>query len=192
MRRFLFAAGALVLAMIVAESAVQAQCSPFGRSGGLFRHKVRYLAPPACGFAGYQATCAPVASVVPTGQVSTGQAVQQAGGSPAPGPAASGGDAAGFLAWLNSTRAAYGLPAVGYSAEVEASCRQNNILQAARGMNHWFMGCHRRQNAAWGLGFPGVESAWMGSPGHCSALLDPTIRWIGIAWLNGYCTFGGS
>jgi uncharacterized protein YkwD len=105
-----------------------------------------------------------------------------------------GGDASpgGFLAWLNATRAAYGLPSVAYSADVEASCHQNNLMQAARGMDHHFMGCHRRQNVAAGLGFPGVEAAWLNSPGHASALLDPTIRHVGIAWYGMYCTFGAN
>jgi hypothetical protein len=116
--------------------------------------------------------------------VASGQAVATAEVSTAPSANAA------FLGWLNQTRAAYQLPPVEYSAAVEADCHVNNQHQVARGMNHWHMGCHRRQNAAFNLGFPGVEAAWMGSPGHSSALLDPTIRFVGIAWLNGYCTYG--
>jgi uncharacterized protein YkwD len=102
------------------------------------------------------------------------------------------GDAYGFLAWLNATRARYGLGAVGWDAAVEADCRQNNFAQAARGMGHWHMGCHRRQNAAAGLSFPGVEAAWLASPGHASALLDPGISRVAIAWYGAYATFGAN
>lgn len=126
------------------------------------------------------AYAAPVVPAVPAAQRQA-EAVQ-----------AAGGGAAGFLAWLNATRAQYGLPAVVYDATVEASCHQNNLMQAARGMGHHFMGCHRRQNAAMGLGFPGIEAAWMGSPGHCSALLDPGITRVAIAWYGAYCTFGAN
>lgn len=154
------------------------------------------MVPVRCGLSGrriawvarYQAP-----QVVPYAAMS--QAAQPATNPPGPAiasPGMTGGGAAAFLAWLNGVRGQYGLPAVEYSAVVEADCHQNNLHQAARGMNHWYMGCHRRQNAAWNLGFPGVESAWMGSPGHSSALLDPTIRFVGIAWLNGYCTFGAN
>jgi uncharacterized protein YkwD len=101
-------------------------------------------------------------------------------------PAAS--DAYGFLSWLNSTRAAYGLPAVGYDPNLESWASANNMQQASRGMGHYVMGPARRQNSAMG-GFPGVESMWMGSPAHRAALLDPTIRWIGIAGYGAYWTF---
>lgn len=106
-------------------------------------------------------------------------------------PETGSGGAAGFLAWLNATRASYGVAPVAYDPAIEASCAQNNALQAAHGLGHHFMGLCRRQNSAAGLFFPGVEAAWMASPGHSSALLDPSLTRIGIAWLGHWCTFGG-
>lgn len=110
---------------------------------------------------------------------------------PAPAMTANG-TADAFIAWLNRTRNAYGLPSVGHDPNLDAWAAVNNSHQAARGMGHYEMGPARRQNSAWGLGFPGVESAWMNSDGHRSALLDPTIRWVGIAWLGAYCTFNAN
>jgi hypothetical protein len=94
----------------------------------------------------------------------------------------------GFTAWLNSTRAAYGLPAVGYDPNLENWAAMNSAQQAASGIGHFVMGPARRQNSAMG-GFPGIESMWMASPAHRAALLDPTIRWIGIASYGAYWTF---
>lgn len=98
------------------------------------------------------------------------------------------GDPYGFTAWLNSTRAAYGLPAVGYDPNLENWAAMNSAQQAASGIGHFVMGPARRQNSAMG-GFPGIESMWMASPAHRAALLDPTIRWIGIASYGAYWTF---
>jgi hypothetical protein len=103
-------------------------------------------------------------------------------------PVASG-DCMGFVGWLNGVRAQHGLGPVSHDPALDGWCHQNNLAQAARGMGHWIMGTARRQNAAMGLGFPGVESAWMNSPGHRAALLDPTLRFVGIAWLGAYCTY---
>ncbi len=64
----------------------------------------------------------------------------------------------------------------------------NNDQQAARGMGHHVMGPARRQNAAMGH-YASIGAMWMNSPGHRAALLDPTIRWIGIAGLGAYWTF---
>lgn len=97
-------------------------------------------------------------------------------------------DPYGFTNWLNATRAAYGLAAVGYDPNLSSWAASNNEQQAARGMGHFVMGPALRQNAAMG-GYPGVETMWMNSPAHRAALLDPTIRWIGIAGLGAYWTF---
>ena len=107
---------------------------------------------------------------------------------PAAESTAPAGDPYGFTYWLNSTRAAYGLPAVGYDPNLASWAAMNNNHQAAYGMGHHVMGPARRQNSAMG-GFPGIESMWMSSPAHAAALLDPTIRWIGIAGLGAYWTF---
>ena len=107
----------------------------------------------------------------------------------APAAAATeGGDPYGFLGWLNSTRASYGLPAVGYDANLSNWAAMNNSQQAARGMGHFVMGPARRQNAAMGA-FANIGSMWMNSPAHRAALLDPTITAIGIAGLGAYWTF---
>jgi uncharacterized protein YkwD len=106
----------------------------------------------------------------------------------APATTAPAGDPYGFTAWLNATRTAYGLPAVGYDPNLESWAAMNNSHQASQGIGHFVMGPARRQNSAMG-GFPGVESMWMASPAHRAALLDPTIRWIGIAAYGAYWTF---
>ena len=67
----------------------------------------------------------------------------------------------------------------------------NNDHQASRGIGHFVMGPATRQNSAMG-GYPGIESMWMASPAHRAALLDPTIRWIGIAGLGAYWTFNAN
>jgi uncharacterized protein YkwD len=102
-----------------------------------------------------------------------------------------GGDPYGFTAWLNGTRAAYGLGPVGYDPNLSSWAAMNNSQQAAYGIGHFVMGPARRQNSAMG-GFPGIESMWMASPAHRAALLDPTIRWIGIAGLGAYWTFNAN
>jgi uncharacterized protein YkwD len=97
-------------------------------------------------------------------------------------------DPYGFLSWLNATRASYGLPAVGHDPNLSGWAAENNNHQAARGMGHFVMGPARRQNAAFGS-FGNIGSMWMNSPAHRAALLDPTIRWMGIAGLGAYWTF---
>ena len=98
------------------------------------------------------------------------------------------GDPYGFVGWLNATRAAYGLAAVGYDANLSGWAAMNNDQQAARGMGHFVMGPARRQNSAMGA-FANIGSMWMNSPAHRAALLDPTITAIGIAGLGAYWTF---
>jgi uncharacterized protein YkwD len=98
------------------------------------------------------------------------------------------GDPYGFLGWLNATRAAYGLPAVAYDPNLSGWAAMNNDQQAARGMGHFVMGPARRQNSAMGA-FGNIGSMWMNSPAHRAALLDPTIRAIGIAGLGAFWTF---
>lgn len=97
-------------------------------------------------------------------------------------------DPYGFTAWLNATRASYGLPPVGYDPNLTNWAAVNNNQQHARGMGHHVMGPARRQNAAMGH-YASIGAMWMNSPGHRAALLDPTIRWIGIAGLGAYWTF---
>jgi cysteine-rich secretory family protein len=103
-------------------------------------------------------------------------------------PTASEGDPYGFLAWLNSTRASWGLPAVGYDQNLTNWAAMNNAQQQVRGLGHHLMGPARRQNAAVGNA-ASIGFQWMSSPAHRAALLDPTIRYIGIAGLGVYWTF---
>ena len=99
-----------------------------------------------------------------------------------------GGDAYGFLGWLNSVRAQYGLPSVGYDASLESWAAANSAQQASRGLGHYVMGPARRQNSA--VGSSGsIGSMWMNSPAHRAALLDPSIRYIGLAAYGSYWTF---
>ncbi len=102
--------------------------------------------------------------------------------------AQSSGDPYGFTQWLNGVRASYGLPAVGYDANLESWAAANNSQQSVRGMGHYVMGSARRQNSAMGA-FSNIGAMWMNSPAHRAALLDPTIRAIGIAGLGAYWTF---
>lgn len=97
-------------------------------------------------------------------------------------------DPYGFIVWLNATRVAYGLAPVGYDANLSDWAALNNSHQSSLGIGHFVMGPARRQNSAVGS-FPGIEAMWMASPAHRAALLDPTIRWIGIAGLGAYWTF---
>jgi uncharacterized protein YkwD len=103
-------------------------------------------------------------------------------------PAAPAGDVYGFTNWLNGVRAQYGLPAVGYDANLEAWAQQNNTHQSSRGIGHFVMGPARRQNSAMG-NYASIGAMWLSSPAHRAALLDPSIRFIGIAGLGAYWTF---
>lgn len=94
-----------------------------------------------------------------------------------------------FGAWLNSYRASVGLPPVAYDPAL-ANAAVNSAEQAKRGMGHHFMGPARRQNAAWSpTGFANVPGMWAANPGHNAALLDPTIRFFGLAGFGANWTF---
>ena len=105
--------------------------------------------------------------------------------------AAPAGDPYGFTAWLNATRASYGLRAVGYDANLTNWASMNNSQQASRGMGHYVMGPARRQNSAMGH-YASIGAMWMASPAHRAALLDPNIRAIGIAGMGAYWTFNAN
>ena len=98
------------------------------------------------------------------------------------------GDPYGFVAWLNSTRAQYGLGAVGYDPNLTNWAAMNNNHQVSRGIGHYVMGPARRQNSAMG-NYASIGAMWMASPGHRAALLDPTISFVGIAGAGAYWTF---
>lgn len=104
-----------------------------------------------------------------------------------PAPASTGStDPAGFVAWLNATRASYGLGAVGYDPGLALMAAVNS----AAGFNHHPGTNPGRQNV--GVGdLASVSAAWMASPPHAAALLDPGIRSVGIATVGGVTTFNG-
>jgi hypothetical protein len=122
----------------------------------------------------------PASYTAPSAETPAAQPAQEA-------PATVSSDPYGFLSWLNSVRASYGLGAVGYDANLSNWASMNNSQQMAYGLGHFVMGPARRQNSAMGAEFPG--SMWMASPAHRAALLDPTISWIGIAAAGAYWTF---
>jgi len=97
-------------------------------------------------------------------------------------------DHGGFLAWLNNTRARHGLAAVGYDQNLANWAAVNNQHQNSRGIGHYVMGPARRQNSAMGNG-ASIGTMWMNSPAHRAALLDPSIRAIGLAGSGSYWTF---
>jgi uncharacterized protein YkwD len=155
----------------------------------------------------YYQTPAPAANTVQRETPKADQTIQPASvkeSAPAPSASASStasqtassegketSDPYGFVSWLNSTRAAYGLGAVAHDPNLSSWAAVNNSYQAQRGIGHFVMGPSRRQNSAMGA-YPGIEAMWMNSPAHRAALLDPTIRWIGIAGLGAYWTFNAN
>jgi uncharacterized protein YkwD len=121
-------------------------------------------------------------AVQPTAYVTQPAAVAQ------PVYAAPAGDPYGFVNWLNATRAQYGLGAVGYDPNLTNWASVNNNHQSSRGMGHYVMGPARRQNSAMGA-YANIGAMWMASPAHRAALLDPTIRFVGIAGAGAYWTY---
>ena len=102
---------------------------------------------------------------------------------------ATGGDPYGFLNWLNATRAQYGLSAVGWDQNlVQLGRRRTARSRTSRGLGHFVMGPARRQNSAMGSS-SSIGSMWMNSPAHRAALLDPSIRFIGLAGAGAYWTY---
>jgi uncharacterized protein YkwD len=139
--------------------------------------------------AGEQPTTVQPTSLV----VAQPEAAQPAAAAPAPASAPAAvqvpaGDPYGFTNWLNATRAQYGLRPVGYDPNLESWAAVNNSHQNSRGLGHFVMGPARRQNSAMGH-YGAIGSMWMASPAHRSALLDPTISFIGIAGAGAYWTF---
>ena len=124
----------------------------------------------------------------PVAQPAATQPVAQPAAQPAQTYYVPAGDPYGFTNWLNGVRAQYGLPAVGYDPNLTNWASVNNAQQASRGMGHFVMGPARRQNCAMG-NYATIGSMWMNSPAHRAALLDPSIRWIGLAGYGTYWTF---
>lgn len=94
----------------------------------------------------------------------------------------------GFLAWLNATRAAHRLPAVAWDPGLASDAATNCAMQARRGLGHFFLGRARRQNCGMGP-FTAMPGLWMGDAPHRAALLDPSIRLVGLAGVGGFWTY---
>lgn len=97
-------------------------------------------------------------------------------------------DPAGFVGWLNAERARRGLSPVSWDAALAADAATNNAYQSSRGLGHFYMGRARRQNAGMG-GLAQVESMWLADPPHAAAMLDPSIRLVGLAGSGAYWTY---
>lgn len=105
-----------------------------------------------------------------------------------PAAAPTYGDAYGFTAWLNGVRGQYGLAPVSHDPNLAAWANMNNAQQNNQGLGHHVMGPARRQNSAMGSA-ASIGAQWLASPAHAAALLDPSIRVIGIAGMGAYWTF---
>lgn len=90
---------------------------------------------------------------------------------------------ADFMNRLNAERTSRGLPPVSYDQNLTNWGYQNNLNYISRGYPHTVMGPARRQN--WAGGNQDLVTAWMNSPGHRAALLDPTITYFGLAGTRG-------
>lgn len=153
-----------------------------------------YYYPAPAPVAGYQTVQNTVNAAVTywTGQ----QPAQAAPAAPQPtaapvataAPAATQGDPHGFTAWLNGIRSQYGLAPVAYDENLSAWANMNNAQQNSYGLGHHVMGPARRQNSAMGSA-ASIGAQWLASPPHAAALLDPSIRVIGIAGMGAYWTF---
>lgn len=93
------------------------------------------------------------------------------------------GDAYGFTAWINGVRARYGLRALAWSADAAAHA----AINSARGFGHSYLGGTRRQNVGVGQ-LQTVEAMWLQSSAHLSAIVDPSVTEVGIAYVNGVWT----
>lgn len=144
----------------------------YGQRHGARRSVYRYSAPARYTYA----------TVTPSPQTTV-----QAPTAPSVSPEAAQHDH-GFTAWLNSLRASCSLGQVLFDADLSSWAAQNNAHQVSRGMGHFVMGSARRQNSGMGE-FSTVCRMWVASPAHLSALLDPTISFVGIAGSGAYWTY---
>lgn len=159
----------LILALSVAALATPAaQAGPFRCHR---RHKARCVAPP---LASHQ-----ISVPLRTTYAATPQAPFS--GLPANGPSVAPLDA---TAWINAVRARSGLGPVAYDAGLAADAATNSSM----GFGHAHLGRARRQNV--GVGPLGaVQVAWMSSPLHADAILDPSITKAAVVNVGGVWTF---
>ena len=175
----------------LAQQPVQYQQQP----GQRYYYVPRYTVPaPVAGYQTMQNTVNAAVTYwtgqqpVPAAPAAPQPAAAQPAAAPAAQPAAATGDPYGFTAWLNGIRAQYGLAPVAYDANLSAWANMNNAQQNSYGLGHHVMGPARRQNSAIGNA-ASIGAQWLASPPHAAALLDPSIRVIGIAGMGAYWTF---
>lgn len=94
-----------------------------------------------------------------------------------------------FCRWVNGVRARVGVAPVIHDGSLDADAQRNNTYQQGRGLGHFFMGRARRQNAGMCPTLAVACQMWLVSPGHYSALVDPTVRFIGVASLGQWHTY---
>jgi uncharacterized protein YkwD len=92
-----------------------------------------------------------------------------------------------FVVKLNQHRARWGLRAVARDAELCASARSNNLMQAVRGLGHWVMG-GGMQCAAMAPTPDAALGMWLSSPSHAAILLSPSIQFIGFDAVSSWST----
>ena len=169
----------IALALIAAASPAEA--------GGFRRAARQSCSGGTCPTAGYGYTYSyqyayAATTVRPTQQqTTTAVAVRQVSYQATTQPAR--GDAYGFTSWINGVRARYGLHALAWSADAAAHA----AINSARGFGHSYLGGTRRQNVGVGQ-LQTVEAMWLQSSAHLSAIVDPSVTEVGIAYVNGVWT----
>ncbi|RUL87908.1 CAP domain-containing protein [Tautonia sociabilis] len=91
-------------------------------------------------------------------------------------------DPYGFAAFLNSYRAAAGLPPVSYCPNLSAWASQNNAAQCSFGLGHHVL-ANFFQNSGFNQSTVAeIALSWMNSPAHAQNMLAPGVTRFGIAY----------
>jgi uncharacterized protein YkwD len=95
-----------------------------------------------------------------------------------------------FTAAFNDYRIRNGRAALQFSQNLTNNAAQNNRIQNARGLGHFYMGPGTaRQNSAWNYGSTAaVLNGWHNSSGHRVNMLATGLPCFGIHWLGAYWT----
>jgi hypothetical protein len=97
---------------------------------------------------------------------------------------AQSGDPTGFTDQLNIQRVARGLSLVSYNPNYVNVSAQNNILQAAHGLGHHFLGGLAQCSGIGHASPQSVLSDWSQSPGHANILFGPGLTSVGYHQLG--------
>lgn len=176
-----------LLAVLSCSTVATAQCAN-GRCAPQYRRPGRSFTPPRIAY--YQSRV--VVAEIPRWQAApvvyaTAQSVPVA---VAPAPVEVSTDPYGFILWLNAYRGDRGRPPVVYDAYLAGLAMANCSMGFGHHGPGGFPFGHphsRRENVGVGPG-QAVWPMWTTSPAHNDALLDPTIRSVGIAYVNGVWT----